>query len=209
MNFPDPTQKHPFPKFPRVCFIKNTVNHPQIRIGDYTYYDDVEDSENFKRNVLYLFPDTGEKLIIGKFCSIARGVTFIMGGANHKMTGFSNFPFEIFPEWAHVTPASDEYPQKGDTVIGHDVWLGYQAVILPGVKIGNGAIVGAKSVVTKDVCAYGIVGGNPAQSIRKRFSDDVIQQLEAITWWDWPIEKITRNLEAIAGADLSVLQNAQ
>ncbi|NJN72102.1 MAG: Vat family streptogramin A O-acetyltransferase [Limnothrix sp. RL_2_0] len=207
MNYPDPRQVHPLPNFPQVCFIRNTVKNPQIVIGDYTYYDDPEDSENFERNVLYLFPFIGDRLIIGKFCAIATGVTFIMNGANHKMSGFSTYPFEIFgADWARVMPEQSEYPNKGDTEIGHDVWLGYGATIMPGVKIGNGAIIAAKSVVTKDVPAYGIVGGNPAKLIRKRFADDVIQDLETIAWWNWSFETITENLEAITGSDLPSLK---
>ncbi|MGB2925423.1 MAG: Vat family streptogramin A O-acetyltransferase [Limnothrix sp.] len=207
MNYPDPQQVHPLSNFPQVCFIKNTVNNPQIIIGDYTYYDDPVDSEDFERNVLYLFPFVGDRLIIGKFCAIARGATFIMNGANHKMSGFSTYPFEIFgADWARVMPDQSEYPNKGDTEIGHDVWLGYDATIMPGVKIGNGAIIAAKSVVTKDVPAYGIVGGNPATLIRKRFPDAVIEKLETIAWWDWSFEKITENLEAIAGSNLQTLQ---
>lgn len=206
MNYPDPKQVHPLPNFPQVCFIKNTVSNPQIIIGDYTYYDDPEDSENFERNVLYLFPFIGDRLIIGKFCAIATGVKFIMNGANHKMSGFSTYPFEIFgADWARVMPDPSEYPNKGDTEIGHDVWLGYGATIMPGVKIGNGAIIAAKSVVTKDVPAYGIVGGNPAKLIRQRFPDEVIEKLETIAWWDWSFEKITANLEAIAGSNLQTL----
>ena len=209
MNYPESRQVHPLSNFPQVCFIKNTVKNPQIIIGDYTYYDDPEDSENFERNVLYLFPFVGDRLILGKFCAIARGVKFIMNGANHKMSGFSTYPFEIFGEdWSRVMPKQEEYPNKGDTVIGNDVWIGYASVIMPGVDIGNGAIIAAKSVVTKDVPAYGIVGGNPAKLIRKRFSDNVIRDLEAIAWWDWDIQKITDNLEAIAGHNLELLRQA-
>lgn len=209
MPYPDPRQKHPLPNFPQVCFIQNTVDHPQITIGDYTYYDDPEDSENFERNVLYLFPFVGDRLMIGKFCGIARGVKFIMNGANHKMSGFSTYPFEIFgADWARVMPEQSEYPNKGDTVVGNDVWIGYDSVIMPGVEIGNGAIVAAKSVVTKDVPAYGVVGGNPARLIKKRFTDETISKLESIAWWDWDIQKITDNLEAIAGNNLSILQRA-
>ena len=208
MPYPDPKQVHPLPNFPQVCFIKNTVNNPQIIIGDYTYYDDPEDSENFERNVLYLFPFVGDRLIIGKFCAIARGVKFIMNGANHKMSGFSTYPFEIFGEdWARVMPKHEEYPNKGDTVIGNDVWIGYESVIMPGMNIGNGAIIAAKSVVTKDVPAYGIVGGNPAKLIRSRFEDDVIRELEKLAWWDWDTQKITDNLEAIAGNNLDILKS--
>ena len=208
MQYPDPKVLHPMQGFPQICFIKNTVSNPNIIIGDYTYYDDPEDSENFERNVLYHFPFIGDKLIIGKFCAIAKNVKFIMNGANHKISGFSTYPFYIFGNgWERVTPEPSELPFKGDTVIGNDVWIGYETVIMPGVKIGDGAIVAAKSVVTKDVKPYTIVGGNPAQVIRQRFSDEIINVLLEIAWWNWEIEKITRNLEKIVGADIEALKD--
>lgn len=207
MQYPDPTVLHPMQGFPQICFIKNAVSNPNIIIGDYTYYDDPEDSENFERNVLYHFPFIADKLIIGKFCALSRGVKFIMNGANHKISGFSTYPFNIFGSgWERVTPEQHELPFKGDTTIANDVWIGYEAVIMPGVKIGNGAIVAAKSVVTKDVPPYTIVGGNPARLIRSRFPDETIQLLLEIEWWNWPIEKITRNLEKIVGADIEALK---
>ncbi|KAI9133012.1 Vat family streptogramin A O-acetyltransferase [Acaryochloris sp. CCMEE 5410] len=207
MEYPDPTVVHPMAGFPQICFIKNTVTNPNIVIGDYTYYDDPVDSENFERNVLYHFPFVGDKLIIGKFCALSRGIRFIMNGANHKMSGFSTFPFEIFgKDWQRITPQGNEYPYKGDTIIGHDVWIGYEAVIMPGIKIGDGAIVAAQSVVTKDVPPYTIVGGNPATVIRQRFPDSVVQALLGIAWWNWDIETITANLEKIVGADIDVLR---
>lgn len=193
--------------FPQVCFIKNTVTNPNIVIGDYTYYDDAEDSENFERNVLYHFPFIGDRLVIGKFCALARGVKFIMNGANHKLSGFSTFPFQIFGNgWEHVMPQPGDLPFKGDTVIGNDVWIGYDALIMPGVKIGNGAIISSRSVVVSDVPAYAIVGGNPARQIRERFAPEIIAELEAVAWWDWPIEKISRHLAAIVSADLAALR---
>ncbi len=208
MQYPDPNNPHPMQGFPQVCFIKNTVSNPNIIIGDYTYYDDLEDSENFERNVLYHYPFTGDKLIIGKFCALATGVKFIMNGANHQMSGFSTYPFQIFGSgWERVTPKPNELPFKGDTVIGNDVWIGYKAIIMPGVKIGDGAIVAAKSVVVKDVAPYTIVGGNPATLVRQRFPDEIIKTLLKISWWDWDIEKITRNLEKIVGADVEALKN--
>lgn len=207
MPYPDPTNPHPMPGFPQVCFIKNTVSNPHIIIGDYTYYDDPEDSENFERRVLYHYPFMGDKLIMGKFCAIARGVTFIMNGANHSMAGFSTYPFGIFGhDWARVIPTAEE-SYKGDTVVGNDVWLGYDATVMPGVSIGHGAIVAAKAVVTRDVPPYAIVGGNPARVIRLRFPEDVIEALLAIAWWDWELDKITRNLEYIVGADLEALRS--
>ena len=201
--------KHPLPNFPQICFIKNTVNDPKIIIGDYTYYDDPEDSENFERNVLYHYPFSKDKLIIGKFCAIARGVKFIMNGANHQTSGFSTYPFYIFGNgWEQVTPQENELPFKGDTVIGNDVWLGYEATIMPGVKIGDGAIIAAKSVVVNDVPAYSIVGGNPAKIIKQRFDDETIAKLIEIAWWNWDIAKITLNLNQIVAADLDALAAA-
>jgi virginiamycin A acetyltransferase len=204
----NPSVRNPMKGFPQVCFIKNTVSNPNIIIGDFTYYDDPEDSENFERNVLYHFPFIGDKLIIGKFCALARGVKFIMNGANHKISGFSTYPFQIFGNgWEKVTPQPDELPFKGDTVVGNDVWIGYEATIMPGVQIGDGAIIAAKSVVVSHVPPYAIVGGNPAKLIRKRFAEDVINTLLEIAWWNWDVEKISRNLEKIVGADIDALKN--
>lgn len=203
---PDPKNKHPMAGFPQVCFIKNTVDNPNIIIGDYTYYDDPEDSENFERNVLYHFPFIGDKLIIGKFCALARGVKFIMNGANHKISGISTYPFYIFGQgWENVMPAAEELPYKGDTEIGNDVWIGYEALFMPGVKIGHGAIISSRSVVTGDVPAYAIVGGNPAKVIRYRFDAETIAKLEDIAWWNWPVEKISRNLTLIVSGDIDAL----
>ncbi len=210
MPYPAATNPHPMRGFPQICFIANTVSNPQIEVGAYTYYDDPENSEDFERNVLYLFPFVGDRLIIGKFCAIARGARFIMNGANHKMSGFSTYPFNIFGDgWERVTPDPSEYPNRGDTVVGNDVWLGYQALIMPGVHVGDGAIVASGALVTSDVAPYTIVGGNPARPLKQRFPDDVVAALLEIHWWDWDSEKITRNLEAIVGADLQKLRTAE
>lgn len=207
MPIPNPNVSHPMAGFPQVCFIKNVVSNPNIIIGEFTYYDDLEDSENFERNVLYHYPFVGDKLIIGKFCALATNIKFIMNGANHKMSGLSTYPFGIFgQDWERVMPKPSEFPFKGDTVIGNDVWIGYEAVIMPGVKVGDGAIIAAKSVVVKDVPPYTIVGGNPATVIRQRFCDETIHALLEIAWWNWDIEKITRNLEKIVGADIEALK---
>lgn len=207
MRVPNPKAIHPMEGFPQVCFIKNTVQNPNIVIGDYTYYDDPEDSENFERNVLYHFPFIGDKLIIGKFCAIARGVKFIMNGANHKLSGVSTYPFQIFGNgWEKVMPAPGNLPFKGDTIVGNDVWIGYEALIMPGVKIGNGAIVSSRSVVVSDVPPYTIIGGNPAKPIKQRFAPEVVATLNRIAWWDWPIEKVTEHLEQIVSGDIGALQ---
>ncbi|MGO2922693.1 MAG: Vat family streptogramin A O-acetyltransferase [Hafnia paralvei] len=207
MQGPDPLNKYPMEGFPQVCFIKNTVTNPNIIIGDFTYYDDPEYSENFERNVLYHFPFIGDKLVIGKFCAIAKGVQFILNGANHKLSGFSTFPFYIFGNgWEKTMPQPEDLPFKGDTIIGNDVWIGYKALIMPGVKIGNGAIISSQSVVTTDVPAYTIVGGNPAKVIKKRFSDEIVCELEKLAWWDWPVEEITKHLTAIMSNDIKTLR---
>lgn len=207
MNGPDPDNRYPMVGFPQVCFINNVVTNPNIEIGDYTYYDDPDGAENFEQNVLYHYPFLGDKLIIGKFCAIARGAKFIMNGANHRLSGLSTYPFQIFGDgWEKVTPKPEDLPYKGDTVIGNDVWIGYDALIMPGVHIGNGAIIASRAVVTADVPAYTVIGGNPAKILKARFAPDVINALETLSWWDWPIEKITRHLDIIAAGDIDALQ---
>ncbi|WP_417602752.1 CatB-related O-acetyltransferase [Owenweeksia hongkongensis] len=197
MAAPDKDQIFPLEHYDRLCFLKNIVKSPNIIVGDYTYYDDFEDVHNFEKNVKYHFDFIGDKLIIGKFCQIASGVTFIMNGANHLQDSVSTFPFAIFGEDWKDAMAGKSYPTKGDTQIGNDVWIGFDATIMPGIKIGDGAIIGSKSVVTKDVEPYSIVGGNPAKPIRKRFSEERIAKLLDMKWWDWPVEKITANLDKL------------
>jgi len=205
---PDPLEKHPMKGFPQVGFIKNFITKPNIIVGDYSYYDDIDGPENFEnKNVLYHYPFYGDKLIIGKFCAIAKDVKFIMNGANHKLSGLSTYPFSIFGNgWEKVIPDMKDLPLKGDTVIGNDVWIGYDALIMPGVHIGDGAIIASKSVVVSDVAPYAIVGGNPAKEIKKRFSDTVIEKLLTIAWWNWSKEDITNNLEIIVNSDIEKLE---
>ena len=158
--------------------------------------------------MLYHFDFIGDRLIIGKFCAIAKDVTFIMNGANHQTSGFSTYPFFIFGNgWEKFVPKSNDLPFKGNTEIGHDVWIGYNATIMPGVKIGSGAIIASKSVVTCDVPAYSVVGGNPAKVIKTRFDDKTINTLLDIAWWDWSNEKITAHLDAITQCDIKALSN--
>lgn len=210
MHGPDPRTKHPVAGHSRICFIKNVITNPNILVGDYTYYDDPDGAENFEAQVLYHYPFLGDRLIIGKFCALATGVTFIMNGANHKISGFSTYPFQIFGGgWEKVMPRLEDLPFKGDTVVGNDVWIGYRSAIMPGVKIGDGAIIAAKSVVTSDVPPYAIVGGNPAKLIRPRFPAEVVEALLEIAWWNWDIEKITRNLKHLVSADLDALRNCE
>ena len=207
MSIPDKHTQFPLAHYDRLCFLKNVVKNPNIIVGDYTYYDDFETVENFEKNVKYLFDFTGDKLRIGKFCMIASDVTFIMNGASHLSDALSTYPFAIFGgDWAGAMDGKT-YPSKGDTVIGNDVWIGYGATIMPGVTIGDGAIIATKSVVTKDVAPYAIVGGNPAKEIRKRFSEEKIEALLKLAWWDWSIEEITNKVQALTGMDLNALQS--
>lgn len=207
MNGPKPSEIHPMAGFEQVCFIKNTVSNPNIIIGDYTYYDDIKGSENFEKNVLYHYPFMNDKLIIGKFCAIATDVKFIMNGANHKMSSFTTFPFSIFRNgWEKVMPEIKDLPYKGDTVIGNDVWIGYDSLIMPGVKIGDGAIIASRSVVVSDIKPYTVVGGNPAKLIRKRFDNEVADILLKLKWWDLPIEVITKYLETLTSNDVEKLK---
>jgi virginiamycin A acetyltransferase len=205
MKYPDPNSIFPITGVTRTCYLKNIISNPQIIVGDYTYYDDPVDIYNFERNVLYLFDFIGDRLIIGKFCQIASGVSFLMNGGNHATNGISTYPFKIFGEaWKDV---SLDAPMKGDTIVGNDVWIGNSVTIMPGVKIGDGAIIGSCSVVTKDVSPYTIVGGNPAKVIRNRFSEAIIRKLLGMQWWNWPIDKITVNLAAITSGEIEKLDN--
>lgn len=201
---PNPNKPYPLADHRRVCFIKNFVKSPNIIVGDYSYYDDPIDPEGFERNVLYNYET--DRLIIGKFCAIATNVKFIMNGANHKLDGISTYPFPIFGNgWESAMNKLMDLPSRGDTVIGNDVWIGYESIIMPGVKIGDGAIVAARSVVVSDIPPYTVAGGNPARPIKQRFSDAEIAQLLEIKWWDWEIEKITSNIDKIMDGDVTVL----
>jgi virginiamycin A acetyltransferase len=204
MEYVNPDVVYPIENWYRTCFLKNIITNPQIIVGDYTYYDDTEDVYNFEKNVLYLFDFIGDKLIIGKFCQIASGVRFIMNGANHAMGGISTYPFEVFGKSWSNTLSNDL--NKGDTVIGNDVWIGNSATIMPGVKIGHGAIIGTNTLVTKDVAPYTIVGGNPGKLIRNRFDQQTIDFLLELAWWDWPIERITKHVKDIASGNLETLR---
>lgn len=205
MSIPDKDQKLPLPNYERLCFLKNIITNPNIIVGDYTYYDDFEDCSNFEKNVKYHFDFIGDKLILGKFCMIASDVVFIMNGANHLSSGVTAFPFAIFGgDWANAMQDTS-YPSKGDTIVGNDVWIGHHVTIMPGITIGDGAIIATNATVTKDVAPYTIVGGNPAQLIKKRFSDEQIVKLLELQWWNWDIEKITQNLPLLVKGDLDLL----
>lgn len=192
---------YPRSKDKETVYLKPLITNPYISIGDYTVYNDfVNDPMEFeKNNVLYQYPINHDKLRIGKFCAIACGAKFIFNSANHTLSSLSTYPFPIFfEEWdLDVGDITSAWDHKGDIVVGNDVWIGYEAVILSGVTIGDGAIIGTRAVVTKDVPPYTIVGGVPAKPIKKRFSEDVIQSLMEMRWWDWPEEKISVNISSI------------
>jgi virginiamycin A acetyltransferase len=199
-----PNKDIPFPlaHYNRLCFLKNIIKNPNIIVGDYTYYDDFEDVNNFEKNVKYHFDFVGDKLIIGKFCMIASDVKFIMNGANHLTQSLSAYPFTIFGGAWQNAMQGRTYPQKGDIVIGNDVWIGYNATIMAGVHVGDGAIIASNSTVVKDVAPYSIVGGNPAVEIKKRFSIEKIEQLLDLQWWNWDIEKINKNVGFLTGENI-------
>ncbi len=204
---PDPGKIYPNENIRSLCFIKNVVTRPNIIVGDYTYYDDDTGAEDFEKHVTHHYEFIGDKLIIGKFCAIGKGVEFIMNGANHRMNSASTYPFNIMGNgWEKVTPALKDLPIKGDTVVGNDVWIGQNVTVLPGVHIGDGAVIGANSVVSKDVPPYTIAAGNPVRQIRKRFDDGTIDFLLKLKWWDWSAEKIFANLEALCCADIAKLK---
>lgn len=211
MHGPNPDTRHPMPLHPRVGFLKPLVQAENIEIGDFTYYDDPAGPEHFvEKCVLYHYPFIGDRLRIGRFCAIAEGVKFIMNGANHAMSGFSTYPFNIFGHgWEEgFDPATWSKELRGDTVVGNDVWIGMEALIMPGVSIGHGAIIATRAVVTRDVPPYAIVAGNPAREVKLRFGPDTVERLLDVAWWDWPVDKVTRNLDAIRGADISRLEQA-
>ena len=191
-------------------YLKNVVENSNIEIGDYTIYNDfIHDPREFqKNNVLYHYPINKDRLIIGKFCSIACGAKFLFNSANHKMASLSTYTFPLFfEEWGlKKENVAQAWDQKGVIMIGNDVWIGYEAVILSGVTIGDGAVIGCRAVVTKDVPPYTIVGGVPAKPIRKRFDEETIKELQKIKWWDWPEEKITEKIQAIQAGDLEGLR---
>ena len=194
----------------QTVYLKSVVTDPAIEVGEYTMYNDfVHDPREFqKNNVLYHYPVNGDRLKIGKFCSIACGAKFLFTSANHALGSLSTYPFPIFfEEWdLDAKDIRQAWDKRGDIVIGNDVWIGFEAVILSGVTVGDGAIIGTRAVVTKDVPPYTIVGGAPARPIRRRFEDAVIEKLEALRWWDWDEEAIRRAIPAIQSGDLAALE---
>jgi virginiamycin A acetyltransferase len=205
MAGPDKDSRFPLEGYDKLCFLKNVVKNPNIIIGDYTYYDDFENVENFEKNVKYHFDFTGDQLIIGKFCMIASGAKFIMNGANHLTESISAYPFAIFQNgWGNAMEGKN-YPNKGNLIVGNDVWIGHNATIMAGITIGDGAIIATNSTVTRDVEPYAIVGGNPAKQIKKRFDAQTIEKLVKLKWWDWEIDKITKHVNHLTGTNLDDL----
>lgn len=205
---PDPKAIFPNTQIKQICFIKNVVKNPNIIIGDYTYYDDAAGATNFEKHVTHHYDFIGDKLVIGKFCAIAQGVEFVMNGANHRMNSVTTYPFNIMGNgWEKSQPSNDDLPYKGDTIVGNDVWIGQNATIMPGVQIGDGAIIAANATVAKNIPAYHIVGGNPAKIIKKRFNDELINYLIEIQWWNWSAEKIFANIESLCSKDLEEIRN--
>ena len=203
---PDKNAAFPNPNIPSLCYIKNVVKNQNIIIGDYTYYDDVDGADQFEKHVTHFYDFIGDKLIIGKFCAIAKGVEFVMNGANHRMNTVTTFPFNIFEGWEQAAPPLSELPLKGDTVIGNDVWIGQDCTILPGVHIGDGAIIGMKSVVASDVDPYTIVAGDPAKPIRQCFDAELTALLLAFRWWDRDIAEIKSMLPLLSSSDLETVR---
>ena len=194
----------------QTVYLKNVVTRPSIQVGEYTMYNDfVNDPRDFeKNNVLYQYPVNHDRLLIGKFCSIACGAKFLFNSANHALGSLSTYTFPIFyEEWGlDRRSVADAWDNKGDIVVGNDVWIGYEAVILSGVTIGDGAVIGARAVVTKDVPPYTIVGGVPARLIRRRFDDATIEALLDLRWWDWEPEHIRQALPALQAGDIAALR---
>ncbi|MBO4866476.1 MAG: CatB-related O-acetyltransferase [Ruminococcus sp.] len=195
---PDPNLLHPITGYDKEIYIKPAVTSKNIIVGDFSYIAD----SDFESHVTHHYEWLGDKLIIGKFCQIAAGVEFVMNGANHQMNAVSTFPFYTLAGWDMAPPATEDLPFKGDTVIGNDVWIGQNAVILPGVHIGDGAIIGANSVVGGDVEPYTIVAGDPAKVLRKRFDDELISLLLAFRWWDKSIDEINSLIPLLTSSDI-------
>lgn len=210
MMIPDTDKIYPRSGDDQTIYLKNVIKSPNIEVGDFTIYNDfVHDPRGFQQNnVLYHYPINKDKLFIGKFCSIACGAKFLMNCANHTLSSLSSYTFPLFgEEWEHGITPDQSWDNRGDIVIGNDVWIGFDAVVMAGVTIGNGSIIGTRAVVTKDVPPYTIVGGTPAKSIRRRFSQDDIDFLQEIKWWDWSAEKISAAIPYIQSGDINGLKD--
>jgi virginiamycin A acetyltransferase len=198
-NKPNPNTIFPLPNIKALTFVKPTIKNPNIVVGDFTYFADTD----FEKHVTHHYDFIGDKLIIGKFCQIGAGAEFVMNGANHQMNAVSTYPFYIFGSWDQSAPSKEDLPFKGDTVVGNDVWIGQNSTILPGVHIGDGAIIGLNSVVTRDVPPYTIVAGNPAKTVRKRFDDELIDLLLKLKLWNKSVEEINALIPLLSCSDLA------
>jgi virginiamycin A acetyltransferase len=213
MSSPDPQALHPIPGFASTVFLRPLLETKpgigNIEVGDYSYYSDFDDPlPFFERNVRYNFGFSGARLSIGRYCALAHGTSFIMPDANHAMAGVSTYPFPVFGgAWAERMPIAEmPFPSKGDTVVGHDVWFGYEALVMPGVRIGHGAIIAARSVVTRDVPDYAVVAGNPARMIRRRFDEATIGRLIALAWWDWEQARVAEAIPHLVRGEIERLE---
>ena len=201
---PDPDVIHPIPGLDTMTYVRPTIKDPNIQVGEFTYIAD----RDFESHVTHHYNFIGDRLIIGKFCQIAAGVEFVMNGANHRMNTVTTYPFYIFDGWGQEAPPLKELPLKGDTVVGSDVWIGQNAVILPGVTIGDGAIIGMNSVVAADVEPYTVVAGNPARRIRRRFDEELTALLLKLRWWDKPVDEIMALMPILSDSDLNSVKRA-
>ena len=199
---PNPNTVHPITGYDKEIYVKPTIKNPNFVVGDFTY---IADSE-FESHVTHFYPWSRDKLIIGKFCQIAAGVEFVMNDANHQMNSVSTFPFYTLEGWDMKPPKAEDMPFKGNTVIGNDVWIGQNVTILPGTQIGDGAIIGASSVVSGKVDPYTIVAGNPAKPIRKRFDDELISMMQKWKWWDKSIEEINCLIPILTNSNLEIVK---
>ena len=195
---PDPNVIFPVEGIDTITYVKPTIKNPNIIVGDFTYFSDT----NFESHVTHHYEFYGDKLIIGKFCQIAKDVEFIMNGVNHQMNAVSTFPFYILEGWDQEVPSLSRMPVKGNTIVGNDVWIGQNATIMPGVIIGDGAIIGANSVVAKNVNPYTVVAGNPIKVIRKRFDDELIELMLKFKWWNKEIDEINALIPLLSDSDL-------
>lgn len=195
----DPNTIFPIKGLNTLTYVKPTIKNPNIIVGDYTYFGDTD----FESHVTHHYGFIDDKLIIGKFCQIAAGVNFVMNGANHRMNTVTTYPFYIFDGWDEETPPESEMPIKGDTIVGNDVWIGQNSTILPGVHIGDGAIIGLNSTVGSNVSPYTVVAGNPAKTIRKRFDDELIELLLKLEWWNKSIDDIKVLMPVLSNSNLT------
>lgn len=207
LSGPAPDDAYPMPGISQMVFLRHFVDHPDISVGDYTLYDGSQSPRSFQNNVLFLEPGRGDRLIIGRFCHIGAGVRFLMNGANQALDRLSTYPFHLFGKgWEASASERAQEPHHGDTLVGHDVYIGADSLIMPGVTIGDGAVIYPRAVIHHDIPPYAVVMGNPALVHRMRFDANIIRRLLLLGWWDWPADRITGALEAIRSGDIDWLE---